>query len=111
MSESLEGFSVAATRQNAGSAAYCCTALPRPAPPGGTNAPAAMLVADVTVAFCSDRPTRLSHDPPAASAVSARLKSRPTDKQMRTAPVSNVSLVTFFISHSKSGGGRLTVDV
>src|SRR5438477_7954203 len=42
MSESLDGFSVAATRQNAGSclnAAVCCAAAD--AAPGGENAPAA----------------------------------------------------------------------
>src|SRR5437762_14089781 len=98
MSESLEGFSVAATRQNAGSAAYCCAALPRPAPPGGTNAPAAIVAADVTVAFCSDKPTRLSHDAPAASASSARLKSRPADAHANTAIVVNAHFAKFVMS-------------
>src|SRR5947207_12655910 len=100
MSESLEGVSVAATRQNAGSAEYCCAALPRPAPPGGTNAPAAMVAADVTVAFCSDKPTRLSHDAPAASAVSARLKSRPTDAHANTVIVVNAHFANFVIVNS-----------
>src|SRR5437879_5522980 len=40
MSESLLGVNVAVTRQNAGKLANGFAFAPRPAPPGGTNAPA-----------------------------------------------------------------------
>src|SRR5712691_1169295 len=91
MSESLDGVSVSATRQKAGSIAYgfawfpprpAPRAPPRPAAPsrpaaparpaapsrpgttggaGGVNAPAATSCAEVTRAFCRGRTVRLSH--------------------------------------------------
>src|SRR5207249_8516304 len=62
ISESLDGFSVAATRQNAGSclkATFCCAA-PRPAA-GSENCPAATVSANVIVVFSSETDFRLSH--------------------------------------------------
>src|ERR1043166_6704890 len=76
-SESLDGVSVACTRQNAGSAAYgfgwLPRAPPRPAPrpaapsragaaggAGGVNAPAATACAEVIRAFCSGSTLRPS---------------------------------------------------
>src|SRR5688500_3230023 len=57
MSESLDGVSVAATRQNAGSDAYtrgCCTGVPPcRAAPGGVKAPAATSCAIVIFALSS----------------------------------------------------------
>jgi hypothetical protein len=88
MSESLEGVSVAATRQNAGSAAYC-RACPsdsdRPGGIGGVNAPAATTSAVVIVPSGSNSDARLSHaagDPPAAvssdaAGVTALLQAAP----------------------------------
>src|SRR3954452_20731524 len=73
MSESLDGVSVAATRQNAGRSVM---ALPRPArPPGAENAPAATGCPIVTVAFGSVSEARLSHV--AASAAPGRATSPP----------------------------------
>ena len=60
MSESLEGLSVAATRQNAGRSANCAPPPPRP-PAGGVNAPAATGCAIVMVASGSLSELRLSH--------------------------------------------------
>src|SRR5881397_2322750 len=62
ISESLDGFSVAATRQNAGSclkATFCCAA-PRPAA-GSENCPSATVSANVIVVFSSETDFRLSH--------------------------------------------------
>jgi len=61
MSESLVGFRVACTRQNAGRSPNCG---PRPALPpraGGVNAPAAIGCASVTVTFGNETDERLSH--------------------------------------------------
>src|SRR5678816_4946504 len=59
MSESLDGISVAATRQNAGSDAYtrdtCGGAPPCRAAPGGVNAPAATSCAIVIFVLSSVR--------------------------------------------------------
>src|SRR5688572_3344994 len=63
MSESLDGFRVAATRQNAGSA---LNALAAPDAPGGVNAPAATSCAVVTDTFGSARAASCSHAVPAA---------------------------------------------
>src|ERR1035438_4608863 len=64
MSESGEGFSVAAMRQNAGRFLY---AFPPPLPPpcGGMNSPAATVCAKVIVVFFSASVWRLSQDAPA----------------------------------------------
>src|SRR6266850_135634 len=60
MSESLDGFAVSATRQNAGKSANALP--PRPArPPGCVNAPAATTCTESTVACGSDSDFRLSH--------------------------------------------------
>jgi hypothetical protein len=72
MSESLEGVSVAITRQKAGSPLKS-SAFDRPGPgtAGGVNAPAATLCADVMVTFGKLSLERLSHvDPPVAAAIS-----------------------------------------
>src|SRR5712691_6638369 len=64
MSESLDGFSVAATQQNAGrlrNAATGRAAVP-PAGAGGMNAPASTTFASVIVAVGSVSDARLSHD-------------------------------------------------
>src|SRR5687768_17134267 len=56
MSESLDGFSVSATRQNAGRPVTGCLA------PGGVNEPAGTACTDVTVVFGSlSEPARRSH--------------------------------------------------
>src|SRR5262245_34287377 len=68
MSESLDGLSVAATRQKAGSA---LKARALPPPPGGLKAPAATACASVTDAFGSASDARVSHDVPAAWACMA----------------------------------------
>src|SRR6266571_7329663 len=65
MSESLDGFSAAATRQNAGRLRKACTAAGRGAVPptgGGVNAPASTAVANVIVVPGSVSDARLSHD-------------------------------------------------
>src|ERR1700736_4399989 len=66
MSESLDGFNVAATRQNAGSAlkafAIAGEAAAPPAGVGGLNAPASIVCATVIVVFGSFSDARFSHD-------------------------------------------------
>src|SRR5579862_4207344 len=72
MSESLDGVSVAMTRQKAGRPLKS-SAFDRPGPgtAGGVNAPAATLCADVMVTFGKLSLERLSHvDPPVAAAIS-----------------------------------------
>src|SRR5207247_1925151 len=69
MSESLDGVSVAITRQNAGVFAYGLVAAPRPRPAaaprpattGATKVPAATLCAVSTLACGSVSDARLSH--------------------------------------------------
>src|SRR5215510_1130495 len=65
MSESEEGLSVAATRQNAGNWLNCCAAGPVP---GGLNPPAGTICAKVIEVFGSARDDNLSHDAAALSA-------------------------------------------
>ena len=60
MSESEEGVSVAATRQNAGNWLNCCTAA-GPVP-GRLNPPAGTIWAKVIEVFGSARDDKLSHD-------------------------------------------------
>ncbi len=69
MSESLDGLSVAATRQNAGRSLAGWAAPPRPA--GGVKPPAGTASARVMVASGSLIDPRLSHDPAAASGTGA----------------------------------------
>src|SRR5262245_4069901 len=64
MSESLEGFSVAATRQNAGRLAAAGGA---PRPPGGVNPPAATACTLVMVAFGMASAARLPQAPAACT--------------------------------------------
>src|SRR6476660_7483090 len=67
ISESLDGLSVAATRQKEGSclnALFCCAA-PRPVA-GTENWPAATVSADVMVPFSSESDLRLSQVAPNA---------------------------------------------
>src|SRR5262245_11850454 len=62
MSESLEGVSVAATRQNSGSVLYGLAPLPPPCrSPGAANWPAATTCALVIVPSFSFSDVRLSH--------------------------------------------------
>src|SRR5262249_31270426 len=72
ISDSGVGFSVAATRQNAGTSANALPP-PRPPPPAGANAPAATLCASVIVASGNLREERLSHD---AAETGSALKTR-----------------------------------
>src|SRR5690242_20997013 len=62
MSESLEGFSVAATRQNSGSLLYSAAAAAGAGAPGGINSPAATFCAEVIVVFACPSDFRLSHE-------------------------------------------------
>src|SRR5207248_6464060 len=87
MSESLDGFSVAAIRQNA-----CGTAAPRPAPPGGTNAPASIAWASVIVALGSASDASPSHDVTALSgsawtSTARRSAHKPRAISLMTAPL------------------------
>src|SRR6476659_4934794 len=71
MSESDEGVSVAATRQNGGS---CANGLPPPLPPrgfGAVNCPAATVCASVTATCGCENADRLSHVADHAGAASA----------------------------------------
>src|SRR2546426_8052355 len=66
MSESLDGFSVAATRQNPGRSRKACAAAGAAAAPtagiGGVNAPGSTPCASVIVVLGSVRDAKLSHD-------------------------------------------------
>jgi hypothetical protein len=70
MSESVDGFSVAATRQNAGRPLAACTKVGGtgglPAGMGIVNAPASTAHASVIVVFGKASDARLSHVWPAA---------------------------------------------
>src|SRR5579863_2325170 len=77
MSESLEGLSVAVTRQNAGRSLYGFAPGPRPAPrplgfAGGVKAPAATFCALVIAASGRFSDARLSQDAPAITGKLAR---------------------------------------
>src|SRR5229473_1496110 len=70
ISESLDGFSVAAMRQNAGRSRSACTVGGEPGAPagaGGVNAPASTKRASVIVVFGSVIDVRLSHGAAASS--------------------------------------------
>src|SRR5262245_8342105 len=63
MSESLDGVSVAATRQNVGKPAKAAPGPPpRAGAPGGTNAPGATSAADVTFTLGRFNVVTISHD-------------------------------------------------
>src|SRR5258708_1964046 len=66
MSESLEGFSVAAKRKNAGRSGNACAAAGSAAAPparvGGVNGPGPTVCASVIVAWGSVSNAKLSHD-------------------------------------------------
>jgi len=63
MSESLDGVSVAATRQNVGRPEKAAAGPPpRACAPGGENAPGATSEAEVTFTFGRFRVVTLSHD-------------------------------------------------
>src|SRR5882757_5505991 len=68
MSESLDGVSVAATRQNAGRLANGFTAARPPRAGGAGNCPAATVCASVTAACGPENVDRLSHVAPIAGA-------------------------------------------
>jgi hypothetical protein len=76
ISESLEGFSVAVTRQNAGKS-LSGIGVPR-APAGGVNSPAAIVFADVIVVLGSLSPPRLSHVAAADAGVTLRTRTNKT---------------------------------
>jgi hypothetical protein len=98
ISESLDGFNVAATRQNAGSClkvAFGCTA---PCPvAGGENAPAATDRASVIVVFGSDKASRLSLVAACDSDVMDRTINRPKPK-LRRFMVSLLNRMICFLS-------------
>jgi hypothetical protein len=79
MSESVDGFSVAATRQNAGRPLAACTKVAGagvpPAAIGIVNAPASTARASVIVVFGSASDARLSHVWPAAWAATGAATS------------------------------------
>src|SRR5262245_22968498 len=83
MFESDAGVSTAATRQNAGRVLNPCAAgFAPPAPaPGGTNAPAATVCAEVNLVDGSVRADKPSHVPAAetAAAFSITISSMPHD--------------------------------
>jgi hypothetical protein len=79
MSESVDGFNLAATRQNAGRPLAACTkavggGVP-PAAMGIVSAPASTARASVIVVFGSTKDARLSHVWPAAWAATAAATS------------------------------------
>src|SRR3990172_2860048 len=87
MSESLDGLSVAATLQNAGSClktAFCCAApWPMPGMPGSENSPAATDSTKVIVAFSRDNVFKLSHVAAYAPDAINRTANRPKPKLRR----------------------------
>jgi hypothetical protein len=81
MSESLEGVSVAATRQNVGNPEKAAPGPPpRAGGPGGTNAPGATSPAEVTFTFGRFSVATLSHDAAYVRVADARQKMARTDK-------------------------------
>src|SRR5581483_3687560 len=63
MSESLEGFEVAVTRQKSGRSLKFCAAPPEAPVLGNWNVPPAITAADEITMFGRDNDRRLSHDP------------------------------------------------
>ena len=88
MSESLEGVSVAATRQKAGTFENCEAAVVEPPGADGIKAPAATVFADVIVVFGNLREARLSHD--AADADTAAMR---TQKRRRRRCLTEVDII------------------
>ena len=92
MSESLEGFSVAATRQNAGScrkAAFCWA----PPAPGGVNPPGATDCANVIAVFSTESDLRLSQETISAVA-GAGIALKSTSAKKTRLPFRNIKCVT-----------------
>src|SRR5439155_12768959 len=81
ISDSLDGFKVAAIRQNAGRSLNCAPP-PRPPPPAGANPPAATVCARVTVVSESLRAARLSHGAAAAGRVINKRINHTADDKM-----------------------------
>src|SRR5579872_2349190 len=75
ISESLEGLSVAATRQNSGRSLYTLAPFPLPGLPGGTNAPGATICAAVMFVSGNARDARLSQDAANAGAEMAHART------------------------------------
>src|SRR6266545_6297005 len=84
ISESLDGLSVAAMRQNAGRSRNAPPAAGPVAGAGGMNAPASTTRASVMVVLGSAIDVRLSHD---AAASSARLPIAVASKSAHSPPV------------------------
>src|SRR5665213_3067151 len=74
-SESFDGVSVAATRQNAGSFANGFTTTRPPRAGGAGNCPAATVCASVTATCGSENVDRLSHVAPIAEAATSKRHS------------------------------------
>src|SRR5215471_450537 len=72
MSESPDGLSVAATRQNSGRSLYTLAAFPFPAPPGWENCPAGTIWAAVMAASGKVSEARLSQEAANAGAAMAQ---------------------------------------
>src|SRR4051794_13818935 len=87
MSESLDGFRVAATRQNAGRSANGCAADGGAAAPASVNAPGPTVCARVMVVFGSVREARFSHDPLATTVTPPSIAPAPSVPAMRTAEI------------------------
>src|SRR5262245_25132180 len=82
MSDSADGVSVAATRQNVGSPENAAPAPPpRAAGPGGTNAPGATSAAEVTFTLGRLSVVRLSQDAAYACVAGARDRKTSADKK------------------------------
>src|SRR6266540_805342 len=94
MSESEEGVSVAATRQNAGNWLNCCTAV-GPVP-GRLNPPAGTIWAMVIEVFGSARDDKLSHD-------AASLSACPSIMSISARRTAHDPPVTVFIALSSAG--------
>src|SRR5262245_56508657 len=92
MSESEEGVSVAATRQNAGNCLTCCTAA-GPVP-GRLNPPAGTIWAKVIDVFASARKDKLSHD--------AALSGRRSITSISARRTAHDPPVTIFIASSRA---------
>src|SRR6185503_7427119 len=102
ISESLDGVSVAATRQNAGKPANAAGLPPRATAPGGANAPGATSVAMVTFVFARFSVVTLSHDAADACDTGQRQMRAITD---RKEVVRRICLMTPLENRLKCGTG------
>src|SRR5262245_24743783 len=103
MSESLDGLSVAAMRQNAGRL-FCAPPRPPRAPPpapGGVNAPAATDSAAVIVVSGNLSDARLSHDEAAVSGAAVRAPTA-TAAAATTTKTIRARMMRTVIGHSSS---------